>query len=662
MALEKLHGTQLVTWAPPLPQRGFQIIAAGVTSDNTAVAGLSTDGRRYGYVVVNTSQWGVIEGFHQPPVQAGEQFLIYQGGGNGAFTSPPMFNSVSTTTGKSNAGSINQNAPDLFNVYTSTESREAGGGSAAYTLADTAVHTVAAVSQSSAGAWYVYFSPVATVTVQPTSMGIVTVPKPFNPKYLGQIGHVSGINYTYSLPGGPDQLTCLLQVEPSFRTDALNPGRIMTAHRGGSCIWEGQLTEPVPTPTGWQLTGNGVGTYGANFGAWYQPGAGPTAKSNGWFPDGPVDFAIARGMRWVNRGIGSPAGIYVGPLQNPGSLTITDFMNLLCTGGSLIWELVPPTSSANWPPGPWELAVYSLPTDSNGNPLVPGPPQKSQIEIFTAAGWGVNKWKRTDLITAKPRRPPDLFLVNTNPVGRTIVADYNTIILYYQVTGDSTATSTATSVSATFATTFVDNPASVAAHGRMEYYLDISNAGNMTAASAQAIGRNVLAKYIRANFTSAFAVQPGQLLNPGGFPVDLGCNWIGSVVTVQGVSAAQGGEVGLAPLTFIIGQYAYDDDTQTAQVTPYQNVKADIASVVASLYPGKFALGLIVIFIGYTRSHARASEVREPRDRPTIREGHRHCPGILQAQARTQGLGARRGSRVPVRHRIPRGLVCALHG
>jgi hypothetical protein len=156
-------------------------------------------------------------------------------------------------------------------------------------------------------------------------------------------------------------------------------------------------------------------------------------------------------------------------------------------------------------------------------------------------------------------------------------------------TPDVTATSVKKAQAATFTTTFVDNPASVAAHGRMEFYLDISNAGAMSEAAAQQIGLNVLSKYIRANFTSAFSVMPGQLLNPGGYPVDLGLSYVGHAVTVQGVNAAQGGEVGLAPLTFIIGQYEYDDDTQVAKVTPYQNAKTDINSVIASLYAGKFA-------------------------------------------------------------------------
>jgi hypothetical protein len=592
VALEKIQGTQIVTWAPPLPQRAFRITAAGVSSDNSNIGGLATNGQRYGYYVLNTSEWGTLEGFHQPPMQPGEKFQLWTSYTGAAFYVPAPFQNGDVHPEFDN-WELPVNAPDLFNVYTLTQTREMGNnsygggtsGQPVYAVKDSQVRTVVATQQASSGSWYVFFSPVPGNTAVNTSTdGVITIPKPYNPRYLGQIGHVSGINYSYSVPGGPNQLTCVLQVEPNYRTDAVNPGRIVTAHRGSSCIWEGQLTEPQPAATGWTLTANGCGTYGTNFGAWYQASMGPTKNSNGWTPDAPIDLAIARGLRWVNRGIGNPAGIYTGPVQNPGSLTITDFNNLLCTGGSLLWELIQPASASSWPPGPWELVIYDIPTDENGDPLVTGPSSLTQTNLLVGG-----KWKRTDLLTSAGRRPPDLMLVNTSPVARTIVADYNTLILYYQVSPDKTATSTTAAAAAVYTTTFVDAPASVAAHGRMEYYLDISNAGAMSAAAAQAIGINVLTKYIRANFANTFTVMPGQLLNPGGVPVDLGLNWNGAVVTVQGVNAAQGGEVGLSPLTFIIGQYAFDDDTQTAAVTPYQNVLADIASVVAALYPGKFA-------------------------------------------------------------------------
>jgi hypothetical protein len=477
-------------------------------------------------------------------------------------------------------------APELFDCFHLTSAREANSGlPAPLVAADMTMQTVVAVQQQSNNSWYVYFAPGTNSTVPSIStIGMVTVPRPMNPIWLGSIGHVNQINYTYALPGGPDQLTCNLQVEPNYRTTALNPGRIITAHRGGSCIWEGQLTEPVVASTGWTLTCNGVGTYGSNFGAWWQNEAGPVKNSSGWTSDGPIDFAIARGLRWQNLGVGSPSGIYLGPVQDPGSLTITDFLNLLCTGGALTWELVQPGGCGNMPPSPWVLKVYSMPTDVSGNPLVAGP-ATTNVVTTTVKGKAV----RTDTLVQGARVPPDLYLINTNPVSRTITADYNTVIVYYESAAASTASSTTTATSNSYSTTFASIPGSVEAHGRLEYYLDVTNAGAMTRAQAAAIGQNVLNKYIRANFSNAFTVQPGQLTNIGGVPVDIGCNWNGAMVTVQVVNEAYGGEVAMAPITFLVGEYEFDDDTQTALITPYQNARTDISSIIAQLYPGKFS-------------------------------------------------------------------------
>jgi hypothetical protein len=493
------------------------------------------------------------------------------------------------TTAATDATTASNDAANAANSSTGSASRDGLpiGSAPLWTLKDPTLCTIANVQQSGSGAWYVYYTPnLASFNTVVTGVdGIITVPKPFNPRYLGQIGHVSATNYTWSIPGGPDQLTANLMVEPWYRTDALNPGRIVTVHRGSSCIWEGQLTEPVPTTTGWQLLCNGVGTYGSNFGAWWDLNL---PKGAGWTTDAPVDLAVSRGLRWTNRGIGNPAGIYIGPVQDPGSLTVTDFLNLLCTGGALTWELVQPAGASSFPPAPWELSIYPLPSDLSGNPLNTGPTTKVQTSLNLSPGY-LSRWKRTDLSGAYVRRPPDLYLINTSPVGRTIIADYNTIIVYYEVAPDKTAKSTTTAATAVFNTTFADAPGSVSAHGRMEFFLDISNGGAMTQAQAYAIGQNVLSKYIRANFTSSFVVMPGQLINAGGVPVDLGCNWAGAMCTVQGMNEAYGGEVGLAPLTFLIGQYQFDDDTQTAQVTPYQNARTDMSSVISALYPGKFS-------------------------------------------------------------------------
>jgi hypothetical protein len=573
VAFEKRDQTQLCSWSPPLPQRGFQITAAGVTSDSVNLGGTAANGQRYGYFLLNTSQWQTQAALSLPPVNVGEKFRLCTSAVGNTFEAPPAFVDGNVTPGSAQTASTAA-APDLFSAAGMFLGKQ-------WNVKDPTVCSVVSTRQNAANSWYVYYAPYnPSLTVNPIADGFVTVPELYSPKWLGAVGHVSGLNYTYAIPGGPDQLTCTLQVAPNIRTDALNPGRIITAHRGGSCIWEGILTEPQPSPTGWTITANGVGTYGTNYAAWYQTSLGV----NGWGADRIIDYAIARGLRWSNLGIGSPPGLYLGPVQESGSLTITDFLNLLCTGGALSWQLVQPPGAASFPPAEWLLDIFPLPTDASGNPIQSQPSSVLASELFT-----FNRWSRSDLSSTMSRRPPDLYIVNTNPVPRTIASDINTIVVYYQVTADTTATATAPAVAATYNTTFADIPGSVAIHGRMEYFLDVSSAGVMTQPQAAAIATSVLSKYVRANFAGAFTVQPGQLLNVGGFPVDLGCNWGGYLASPQVDSLPYGGEVGFGPITFQIGEYAFDDDSQTASVTPYQSARNDISSVIAQLFPGKFS-------------------------------------------------------------------------
>jgi hypothetical protein len=300
-----------------------------------------------------------------------------------------------------------------------------------------------------------------------------------------------------------------------------------------------------------------------------------------WNADNPIDKAIGRGLRWRNdTKIGKPTGIYLGQQQDTGSMVITDFLNLLCTGGGLYWSIEPP-ASCSVPAPAWNIRLRPFPTDLTGDPLA--------SNAATSTSWNVQEWQRTDLKAKLPRIPPDLYIVNTNPVPRTISNDYNTLVIKYMASADKTATSTTTASAAVYKVVVVDNPASVKAHGRNEYYLDISASNAMSEASVVSLGKNILAHYVRANFAADFTVEPGQLLNNGGYTVDLATNQCGKVATVQVENAAFGGEVSYGAVTFMIGNYTYDDDTQTATVSPYQSDKTDISNIINDLYPGKFA-------------------------------------------------------------------------
>jgi len=422
---------------------------------------------------------------------------------------------------------------------------QTGGGS----LKEPTVFRVSTVTPGAGANYTISFTPLPAVTPVATDE-INILPRPKNPRWLGAIGHVGGLKYSFTCPGGPDAASWTLQIPPETRTDALDPGRVIQIFRGAGCVWEGILDEPQPTSAGWTCTAHGAGTLGTNFASMY------TTWGN---PDDHVNEAITRGLRWVNHGIGTPAGVYLLQEQDSGSQTITDYLTLICTGGSLLWD-VQEGQGSTLPSGPWQLRVFPYPTDAAGNP------------------------------NGKPTR----MLVATTPVARTIALDINTLVLRYQetpdipaVTGPSGAVLVA-EVLATFTTTTVQNTASAQKHGVLEYYQDITSAGTLTATQAQAIGNNILSRYIRANWAGPFTVGPGQYLNPGGVPVDLGCEHAGEVAQLICTDASLGGEVTPGPITFLVGSYEFDNDTDTATITPFAGVRMDMASLVSSMYPEKF--------------------------------------------------------------------------
>lgn len=559
MSLEKRDSTRLVSFDPPLPRRAFPIMAADSTTDTDVWGGGGQDGVRYGKFTLDTTYWSGATSAGVPPMSPGEKFQIFTWNGTGH----TFFPSGGPTT-------YDGSAPDLQRNEYELGLSAATSPMPAWLLKYPTVRTVLGVVQDSTNSWDIYFSPYNAETIDTTQDGIVTLPEPRNGVWLGTISYEQNLVMSWSVPGGPSSLSFTLTLPPNKRPVALNPGRIIQAFRGASCIWEGIFQEPTPNANGFDCTVNGAGTYGDNYGAMYKI----------WNADEPLYQAINRGLRWNNDGIGKPAGIYLNTPQDTGSMTITDFLNQLCTGGALYYSIDPP-DGAKVPAGPWTVSLKPFPNDLDGNPLSAG--------ISTPEQWAVNEWQRIDLKAKLPRLPPDLYIVNINPIPRTVANDYNTLLIKYQVTGDTSAGSTTTASAATYDTVVVDNPASVALHGRNEYYLDISSAGTMTEAQVISIGQQILTKYVRANFAQAFTVQPGQLLNNGGVPVDLGCNWAGKVASVQVMTAAFGGEVTYGTTSFLIGDYEYDDASQTATLSPYQSQYTDIGSLISALWPGKFS-------------------------------------------------------------------------
>ena len=252
--------------------------------------------------------------------------------------------------------------------------------------------------------------------------------------WLGSIGQVTALKYSFTCPGGADAMSATVMVPASYRNTILSPGWQVRITRGGHTVWDGKLDEPVPTPSGWNLTGVGNGMRGADFLALYSD----TWPANE--PDESINGAISRGLPWVNPGVGTPAGAWFGQGVDSGAQTITALLNLICTRGGLTWYV-------NSQPGGMlgdDLSVFPLPT------------------------------------------VPNRLLVCTTPVPRTLGGDINTIWIRYCITAAST-TSGGTGT-ATYGITSAVNAQSVAMHGTLETFMDLSDVGAQSAAQAQAIG------------------------------------------------------------------------------------------------------------------------------------------------------------------------------
>src|SRR5258707_1113718 len=228
----------------------------------------------------------------------------------------------------------------------------------------------------------------------PGVSSVVTLrPDGTQPRHLGALGHVSALTYSWSNPGGPDQLSCTLQARD--RTDAMDPGRRCQVVRGAGLMWAGKLREPAETAGGWQITAVGVGKAGADFAAVF---------SSWTNQNDAVNQAIGRGLRWVNAGI--PAGVWTGQASDSGSLTIDALLNLFATQGGYTWYVsVTPTGNV--------LSVYAFPAAVLAN---------------------VNR-----------------VLVSSGPVTRTLGGDVNTVWVRYQSSADTAAAATFALTSSTTA-------------------------------------------------------------------------------------------------------------------------------------------------------------------------------------------------------------------
>ena len=292
------------------------------------------------------------------------------------------------------------------------------------------------------------------------------------------------------------------------------------------------MDEPVPTATGWNFTAVGTGMRGTDFLAIYTD----TWPANQ--PDESINNAIARGLPWVNPGVGTPSDAWYGQAVDSGAQTITALLTLLTTRGASTWYV-------NSQPGGVigdDLSVFPLPTT------------------------------------------PNRLLVATTPVPRTLGGDINTIYLRYEITADNTDATTGATAPATYGLAVAQNAQSVAMHGELETYIDLSDVGVMTSAAAAAVGQQVLQIYQRASFAGPFTGSYGQLCNMGGTPVDPGTDQAATVCRLVLTDFGYGSELAPgAPIQFIVGSYEWDDFAQVFTVTPYQALDQSLTGMLQAL-------------------------------------------------------------------------------
>ena len=366
-----------------------------------------------------------------------------------------------------------------------------------------------------------------------SSQVAVAAPGSSNWQWLGTLGQVTALTYSYVCPGGADKMTCAVLVPASFQSQLFYPGWQVKIVRGGMDIWHGKLDQPSYQPgQGWTLTAVGNGNRGTDFNAYY------TSTWPAGQPDEVISQAISRGLPWVSPGYDGASfasQFWLGQSVDAGAQTVTAFLNMITSRGALTWYV-------NSGPGGLyagdDLQIFPLPT------------------------------------------VPNRLLVATAPIARTLGGYVNYLLIRYQASADNTATSTA----ATYAYTTATNPRSIAAHGQLEAFFDLGDAPVMTGPAAAAIGGLVLQSYVAASYAGPFTVSYGQLLNMGGQPVDIGCDGAASMmVKLVLADSAYGGAVDLSvPVTFLVGSYSYNDMTQTAQVSPYAMLDQSLSGLLSA--------------------------------------------------------------------------------
>lgn len=185
--------------------------------------------------------------------------------------------------------------------------------------------------------------------------------------------------------------------------------------------------------------------------------------------------------------------------------------------------------------------------------------------------WSINRAGQLTAFTL-PTALSYILCASDTAGGRTATGFVTDVIVLYTDLADFTTKSLTRS-----------NTTARAKYGRIEDIYDLTQFGPISTADAQAAGDNFLSVHApRLKWTGAFQVTPGQLLNPGGTPVDLGTVQAGALVRVilTDPDTAAGETTTSGPVQIMAGQTDYDVDADVLSLTPLDTSPTGLAAVV----------------------------------------------------------------------------------
>lgn len=138
---------------------------------------------------------------------------------------------------------------------------------------------------------------------------------------LASLGQHSGLDLSWTWPGGSDEASWEMDLPPAFRHPALRRGALVEVQIGPEVIWVGHLIEPDAGVDGWTLTAQGSHRVGGRRLCLDALGNSTTT------PDTAIDAAIARGLQWTR-----PTSLSATPLGPSDSTRVLNRLGELLTG------------------------------------------------------------------------------------------------------------------------------------------------------------------------------------------------------------------------------------------------------------------------------------------------------------------------------------------